>query len=370
METLNNTARIPHILGSKLQMASGRTVDIFAEEEDKFVFYGNDIVLERSRPITTYNTILFLQIINFYQQFVEKRELIDNEDYKFSFTNDDRNKHIKDVKESCLHGENKDLFLTLGKDEKLNYIDKLIQEKKDNELLEETNNKMYLNTDKNIKINIDTGMLLRSRGTRSSLNTRTYIFNSLRELQSTTMTWYILPDSLKKEFVKIKSNKSYGEYKEELTKFFMRNKGKCKIQVRNLIERTNAEDDLKKMDIQINKGFLDLADKSKFFNYSKMNNLKSNSAKMFYFFLTFNYKEKMTKDYLYDILDLNYSKASRNLEKAKEVINELIEKEVLTKTSCYDTKTKMFSIYLTPEEKKKMGYESRIKYSKRRGTRK
>jgi hypothetical protein len=129
----------------------------------------------------------------------------------------------------------------------------------------------------------------------------------------------------------------------------------------------NVNDDASIITVKINKGFLDFCDDSKYFNFDYFTSIKTDAAKNFYFNACFSYKEKLSKEYIYDLMDLNAERDDRNLTRAKKAIEELKKCDLLTEDSGYDRQTKMFNIKFSDEEKKKQGLVQQQKYSSKGG---
>ncbi|BFU77296.1 hypothetical protein ALC152_05110 [Arcobacter sp. 15-2] len=356
---LNNTVKFPNLLG-KIDLETSRVMENVLEE--KYSFNGNNIVLERKNNISTNDMILLLQLIESSQKM--NSELVMNDNYKTTYTDDERSSYISSVKKYCLEGEGREIYQSFKDDKegRLAYISKLVQERLDKDNLEKY--KMYFESDENYKLKVDIGMLLKARNLVNKVENRAVIVNSLENLFGTVIKFYFLNEDLSNDFKKIKQNKTYSEWKDEVKSHFIKNKRKSKMFLRHLIEKMNVSEDYKVVEIELNRGFVDYCSTSRFYNYEHLINLKGNSAKALFFYISFNYKEFMTKDLMFDVMDLNYARADRNLAKAKESINELIEKGILTKSSGYDRKNKRFVIKLTASESKKLGYVNRIKYSK------
>ena len=357
---LNNTLKFPSILG-KIDLETSKVVKNVLE--DKYTFNGNKVVLEKKNNISTFDMILLLQLIESSQKI--NSEMVSKEDYKTSYTKEERSDYLSFVKKYCEEGEGKETYDSLKNDKegRLSYISKLVQEKLDDDNLEKY--KMFAESSENYKMKIDVGMLLKARNLSNKVENRAVIVNSLENLFSTVIKFYFLNEDLSNDFKKIKQNKQYSEWKVDIKSHFLKNKRKSKMFLRHLIEKMSVSEDYKVINIELNKGFVDYCSSSRFYDYNSLVNLKGNSTKAFYYYVSFNYKEFMSKELMFDVMNLNYSRADRNLAKAKEAITELISKNILTKDSGYDRKMKRFVIKLTLSESKKLGYTRRIKSSKR-----
>lgn len=375
---LNNICRFPSLLGGKLSF-SNRVNNIKINDkkeiikdynndfkDNKFFFSGNNVVLEKSREISTFDILLLLQIIETHQKYKDNSLLVTNENYEHTYDENDKKKFLDEIKKYC-EGEGKNEYRAVSSNERKRkeYLADLLQKKVDESNYNEY--KMYADSEESYLIDIDVSVLLKARGLRNQIENRMIIESSLNNLFNTSLTYYFLNDSLVQKIKDIKKNKQYKDWKFEVKEYFIKNRFKSKRFYRHIIEHMKMSEDLKTLKVRINKGFLDFCDSSKLFNFEKLTRLKSHSAKAFYINSCFSYKEKLTKEYIYELMDLNSDREDNNLSKAKKAIDELKSVNFLSDESCYDKANKMFIIKFTDEEIKKQGLVQQKKYSYKKG---
>lgn len=369
---LKNNCKFPPILGGKIRLSSNtkeedvsNIIDINSEDfvDKKFFFSGNSVVVEKSREISPHDILLLLQIIEFHQKFKNESVVTISDKFEHTYSQEDKEKYIDLIRSYC-QGEGKEAFQAVKNDEeaKARFLADLFQSKVDEENY--NNFKIYANSKESYSIKIDVADLLKARGLRNQIENRKVVENSLKRLFNTSLVYYFLNETLQNKIKDIKKNKKYKEWKDEVKTCFYKNKHKSSRFYRHIIEAMNVNDDASIITVKINKGFLDFCDDSKYFNFDYFTNIKTDAAKNFYFNACFSYKEKLSKEYVYDLMDLNSIRDCKNLEKAKKAIEELKKCELLTDDSGYDRKTKMFNIKFSEEEKKKQGLVQQQKYSK------
>lgn len=376
-KTLNNFCKFPSILGGKLNLSNTATslnefVDINSEDfvDKKFFFSGNSVVIEKSREITSFDMLLLLQILEFHQKYKTESVITDNELYKHSYTDEEKNKYLDYLKSYC-QNEGKEAYEESLKDleTKNRFLSNVIQMKVDEDNFKKF--KIYAESRESYSIAINVADLLKARRLRNQIENRKIVENSLRRLFSTDLVYYFLDEKLQIKIKDIKKNKHYKDWKDEVKECFYKNKHKSHRFYRHIIESMDVKNDASEIYVRINKGFLDFCDESKYFNFDNLIKLKSDSAKAFYLNACFSYKEILSKEYMYDLMDLKSERDCKNLEQAKKAIKELQLIDFLTKDSCYNKTTKMFNVKLTETEKIKQGLINQAKFTKaKRGKKK
>jgi hypothetical protein len=360
----NNIIRFPSILGSRFRVSTSKYVDNGQEitDMDNYIFYGNKIVLKfRGPALNAYDMWLYFQIIeNFQKKSVSIVSKVNYEEDEFISLKEKKllyEEYKEKYKKELFHmyGEEKKVFLKTKIDEEIEKRLKLIE--KD----------LYLNTKNSVMTKMCLDEVLKDRGLVNNIRSRESVFYSLEKLQSTGLTWFVLNEELSEDFKKIKAKHSnnYSLYKEELKSHFEKNKRKSNTYMRSLLEEVSLDEDFKTSTVKIDEGFYNLTLNSQFFNFSALKNIKGNMAKTLYVNISFAFKPKMTKEYLYEILCLSVDNREDNkLAQSKKAVEELIKVGVLEKTSGYDRESKSFNFSITDEYKLIMGLKSQIEYSK------
>lgn len=373
---LKNVCKFPPLLGGKIRLSNlsnkkdepTTIVDMRSENfvDKKFFFSGNSVVVEKSREISSFDVLLLLQIIEFHQKFKSESEITESDKFKYSFSENDKERYADYLRAYC-QGEGKEAYLEAAKDEETRrrFLADLVQSKVDEENYNKF--KIYANSKESYSIKIDVADLLKARGLRNQVENRKIVANSLRRLFNTNLTYYFLNEKMQGKIKEIKKNKHYSEWKDEVKEYFYKNKIRANMFFRHIIENMDISEQATTIYIKINKGFLDFCDDSRYFDFDPLMKIKSDAAKNFYLNACFSYKEKLSKEYVYDLMDLNSVRDCKNLEKAKKAIEELKKCDLLTEDSGYDRQTKMFNIKFSDEEKKKQGLVQQQKYSSKGG---
>ena len=359
---LNNHCNFPNILGSKLKITNlmkkiqnTTSFDVTVEEEsfrdnNKF-FSGNNVVIEQRRPVSSFDMLLLLQIVEYHQKY-KTSELIEHKEYKITLDQEDKDLYKNEIIVKCFDDINSEEYEKANsienEEQQREYILNLIQKKAD-----EQNRKkydMFAVEKENYFIEIDTAELLKQRGIRNKLENRIVIKNSLFNLLDNILSFYFFKDSVAEKIKEAKKGKKYAEWKDEVKDIFIKNKHKTKQFHRHILENMSTDEEYNTIKIQINKGFLDYCSESQHFDYSHLMNLKLGSAKAFFINSSFAYKEILSKAYVFDLMDLKYKLNSRNLIEAVNSINELIKVGFLDEKSRYDKSTGNFYIYQKREQ--------------------
>lgn len=363
---LNNHCKFPSIIGGKLKIMTNtkKNIDmslidreaIALIEEDSFrdrnlFFSGNSVVVESFRMLSSFDMLLLLQIVEYHQK-MRNSELIEHKEYKITLDQEDKDLYKNDVFVKCFDDINSEEYEKANsiedEDQQRQYILNLIQKKAD-----EQNRKkydMFAIERENYCIKIDVAELLQQRGLRNQIENREVIKNSLLNLFNTSFGFYFFKESISEKIAECKKGKKYIEWKEDVKEIFFKNRNRTKAFYRHVVEAIDIDNEIKNITIQINKGFLDYCQESRHFDYSCLLKLSLNSSKAFFINSSFANKEIISKEYLFDIMDLKYGQASKNLAKANEAIAELIEIGFLTKESRYDKSTGNFHIFQKREQ--------------------
>lgn len=283
---------------------------------------------------------------------MKNSEITEHKEYKLTFDDEDKDLYKDEVIVKCFDDVNSEEFDTYNsiedESEQKKYIYNLIQKKAD-----EQNRKkfdMFAISRENYCIKIDVAELLKQRGIKNQIDHRNVIRNSLLNLFNTSLGFYFFKDSVSEKIKEVKKGRKYIEWKEDVKDIFFKNRNRSKTFYRHIVEAIDIDQEINTITIQINKGFLDYCEESRHFDYSHLMELSLNSAKAFFINSSFAYKEILSKEYVFDIMNLNYKEKYRNLKKANEAIAELIEIGFLTKESKYDKETENFHIFQKREE--------------------
>lgn len=363
---LNNHCNFPTILGGKLKIMTNQknVVDlthidrdaIALIEEDSFrdrnlFFSGNSVVVESFRILSSFDMLLLLQIVEYHQK-MKNSETTEHKEYKITLDQEDKDLYKNEIIVKCFDDINSEEYEKANsienEDEQREYVLNLIQKKAD-----EQNRKkfdMYAISRENYCIKIDVAELLKQRGLRNQIENRAVIKNSLLNLFNTSLAFYFFKDSVSEKIKEAKKGRKYIEWKEDVKDIFFKNKIRSKTFYRHIVEAIDIDQEINTITIQINKGFLDYCEESRHFDYSHLFELNLNSAKTFFINSSFAYKEILSKEYIFDIMDLRFKENCKNLKKANEAIAELIEIGFLTKESRYDKSTGNFHIFQKREE--------------------
>ena len=238
--SLNNNLRFPSIIAGKIKFSTNRyNNETFCDEND-MLFSGDSVVIEKSNKITTFDMLLLLQIVEYYQKNKDKSMLINkNNTSELEFEKEDKDMYLKEIYNMC---ENKDSehnikYKSLQIEQKKQYIFNLLKEKIDNENYKKYN--IYPKTDDCYKLRIEVSELLKARGLKNQIENRKVIMNSLETLFSTYFKFYFLKDELKQKFKEVKSNKIYKEWKGEISELFQKHKSQQKIE-KHICRRSNT----------------------------------------------------------------------------------------------------------------------------------
>lgn len=356
----NNMIKFPSLLGARFRASTSKNI----ENVDNYIFYGDKVVLKiRNVTPSVYDMWLFFQLMEKFQK--ESVELVDTEnDFEDKEVSIEAKNEIKDR----MIEKYSDKRLVLGETKFKEFIMTKIKEEV-TARRDAIENKLYLKTNKAVSMTVSIPELIKDRGLTNSMKNRETIFNSLERLSGVGLTWFVLSDELTEEIQDVKKrHKGISEnYLPEVKTLFERKKHKSNIYIRTLLEKADINREMTTAKVKLEEGFFNMSMKSKSFDFSVLKEIKGNVAKTLYVNINFAYKQKMTKEYLYEILCLSPDNRDDNkLNTAKKAIDELINCNVLAKTSGYDRETKMFNFEVTDEYKRVMGLKSQTEYSKRK----
>lgn len=362
----NNTITFPTVLASRFRTnLTTDTVEIVGNE-DKFIFYGDKIVLKFAgiTPNTS-DMWLYFQIIEHFQK---RNYVLDDK------TEEEHNKYL----DNCLSLEAKKELFESYKLSYKNELDKIygVEEKKaflrnkiDLEIerrKQEIESILYITSKQNVVIDINISDLLKDRGLANDIHNKTVIANSLSRLSRVGIDWFIMNDKLVEEVKALKKsfNNNSSLYMNDLTALFKKRITKTDLYIRNLLEGVNITSNFSSAKIYLDKGFFDLTLRSQKFDFSILKTLKGNTSKTLFVNLNFAFKHSMTKEYLYSVLSLKEdTRDDKKLSTAKTAISELIKNNILTSESGYDKSTQTFKFFLTEDFYIKSGYKAKQSYS-------
>ena len=138
---LNNHCNFPNILGSKLKITNlmkkiqnTTSFDVTVEEEsfrdnNKF-FSGNNVVIEQRRPVSSFDMLLLLQIVEYHQKY-KTSELIEHKEYKITLDQEDKDLYKNEIIVKCFDDINSEEYEKANsienEDEQREYVLNLIQ---------------------------------------------------------------------------------------------------------------------------------------------------------------------------------------------------------------------------------------------------
>lgn len=365
--TNNNVIKFPRILGSRLRVNVSKNSTYKEDVEDitstdNIVFYGNKLVLKffGTEP-TVQDLWLYFQLIETFQKgkiSFENKDDTEFEDQELSKM--EKSKLIKEYFEFY----KKELSFIHTTEEKKAFLMLKVEEEIERRKIE-IEKILYLKSDKIVETKVDFVVLLKERGLTVNLNNKIVLANSLKRLTTLGLEWYILDDETENEFKKIKqshkNNSSF--YIEELKECFIKNISKFKVYFRTLLHDGCILDNHSTAIIRIDKGFFDLTLRSETFDFSVFKKLKGNVSKILYVNLVYAHKNIMSKEYLYNILNLEENRRDdKKLETSQNAIKELIKHKILDPKSGYDKDNKVFKIFLDEEFFLKSGLKAKFEY--------
>ena len=176
--------------------------------------------------------------------------------------------------------------------------------------------------------------IIKELGLKNQTKTRNAIIESFIYLYSLELNFFEIKPKALKEFKDIKGSKTYDQYIEGLYLWFNEHKKDLNyftVHFRKFIERlTISKSDSTGeivVNFSINKIFLEVLAGKKIsyqrFNYSPINQIKGNAAKLLYVQLTLAPKKNISEEYLFDLLDLK--KSRRKADKTRTVKKALDE---------------------------------------------
>lgn len=364
--TNNNIIKFPRMLGSRLRInvSKNNTNKQEIDEINSFnnmVFYGNESVLKfyGTEP-NLYDMWLYFQLIEAFQKgniSFENKEFIDCD----IETSQEAKQKLMDNYFDLYKNE---LTLFSTNKEKQEFLMSKVEieiERRKSEI----EKVLYLKSEQVVVVNVDFASLLKERGLTTNLNNKMALANSLKRLTTVGLEWYILDSETSEEFKKIKQKHKNNSslYLDELKECFQKNYTKSKNYFRTLLHDGCIKDNYSTGVIRIDKGFFDLTLKSETFDFSVFKKIKGNVSKILYVNLAYAYKSIMSKEYLYEILNLEQNRRDdKKLETVQEAIKELIKNNILDKSSGYDKTNKVFKIVLDEDFAEKSGYKQKHLY--------
>lgn len=359
---LINQCKFPAMIAGKMkltQVKSRKTdKDILSEEIDfelkenndfldkNLFFSGNTVVVEQRVPVSSFDLFLLLQIVEFHQK-MKNSVILENKKYKRTFDDEDKQLYKNEVLTKCFNDIDSveyETYNTLveNQEARKNYVLDLIQAKADEQNKIKWN--MFAIEKENYYIEIDVIELLKARKIKNQIENREVIRNSLLNLFDASFCFYFLKDSIAEKIKDCKKGKKYAEWKDEVREIFNKNKSRTKQFHRHIIESFDVDNEITKIKIQVNKGFLDYCEESRHFDYTPFAALKSHSSKAFFTNCYFEKKDCMSKEYVFDIMDLKHSIDSRNVKNAILALEELVKIGFLDEKTTYDKKSGNFYI--------------------------
>lgn len=335
------------------------------ESIGNLIFYGDKIVLEFTGIEPSVSDMwLYFQIIENFQKGDISYE--DKNDYEKSHVDNEISLKTKKklVDEYSILYKN-DIQKIFDTDERTNFIFEKV-EKEIERRKQKIEDYLYLSSNKNVVVDINISSLLKERDLDLDINNKLVIASGLKRLAKIGLNWYIMNDSLVEEVkaLKKKFNNNSSLYMNDLTVLFKKRISKTNLYIRQLIQGANVEDNYSIARVFLDKGFFDLTLRSQKFDFSILKQLKGNVAKTLFVNLNFAFKNSMTKDYLYSVLNLNEStRDDKKLATSKTAIQELIRNEILTPESGYDKTSQTFKFYLSESFFIKSGYKAKQEYS-------
>lgn len=367
MKTNNNIIRFPRLLGSRLRanVSKNNTHKQNFDEitsTDNIVFYGNKLVLKffGTEP-NVYDLWLYFQLIESFQKgniSFEDKEDLDSDDAEL-----DKKEKQKLIKEYAELYKKELSYISSTEDKKAFLVSKVEEEMERRKINIEKI--LYLKSDKVVETKIDFAALLKERGLTINLNNKIALANSLKRLITVGLEWYVLDEETEEEFKKIKQSYKNNSslYIEDLKACFSKNVSKLRVYFRGLLHDGYILDNYSTAVIRIDKGFFDLTLKSETFDFSVFKKIKGNVSKILYVNLSYAYKSVMSKEYLYEILNLEQNRRDdKKIETVKEAIKELVKNKILDEKSGYDKTNKVFKIVLDEEFSEKSGYKQKHLY--------
>jgi hypothetical protein len=381
--TNNNIIQFPRILGSRFRSNPNNknNTNINTENSfmfpsvddvdsiDNFIFYGDKLVLNfyGAEPSVS-DMWLYFQLIEAFQKtnisFENKDENSKKELEDKEISVSTKNELVREYKETY----KKELSYLDTIEEKNSFLRSKVDEEIERRKLE-IDRILYLNSPTNVVVDIDINMLLKERGLTVNLHNKESIVKSLGRLNSVCLGWYVLNDNLSEEFKQLKQkyNNNSSLYLEPLKDLFKRRIHKTSIYFRHLLNGVDISEEMSSARIRLNKGFFDLTLRSERFDFSIFKKLEGNTAKTLFVNLSYSFKNVMSKEYIYNILNLEEkTRDDKKLSTVRKTIDELIKNDVLSKNSGYDRTNKVFKLELTEEFYEKSGIKAKVEYTQKR----
>ena len=196
--------------------------------------------------------------------------------------------------------------------------------------------------------------IIKELGLKNQTKTRNAILESFVYLYSLELKFFEIKPKALKEFKDIKRDQTYNEYVEGLFSWFNEHKKDFNyftVHFRKFIERlTISKNDSTGefvVNFSINKIFLEVLAGKKIsyqkFNYSPINQIKGNAAKLLYIQLTLAPKKVVSEEYLFDLLDLK--KSRRDSDKRRTLKKAFEELKAVGFSYKYNDTLRQFNIY-------------------------
>ncbi len=306
----------PRYLGSKSIFSAQKRGNGSSE---RVLFLGEDFILEtfiNPALVKSFNENYQVANLTFQDNFILFK-IVEYVQKKFGYMFKD----IKENKENLIKFYQKD-FKNFNNDKDLiKYFKK------------QTSISFKLGREDYFSFSIKVNELIKLLGVTNETKTRQSILSSFIYLYSLDLKFYEIKEVALKELQKIKRGKNYAVYINELEEWFKLHKNDLNyftLHFRKFIDKLSIKKNERReieIECSINKIFLEVlaANKISFkhFELEPLQKIKGNSAKLLYIHLYFANKKILTKEYLFDILDL--SKKSLPKDKLKTLKNAFTE---------------------------------------------
>lgn len=200
--------------------------------------------------------------------------------------------------------------------------------------------------------------VLEALGLSNSSDNREMIIESILHLSSVNLKYSFLNEDYIPSYQAIKKGIFSKEYKEKMTSWYEaqkanKDKNKKIIDIehfRNLISNVTIDYDSEGIVIYFNinsfflENFYNPEIQAQFapINLTVFNSLKGNVSKLLFSNLVFAHKNKLSEEYLFDLLDLKAKDAKSKRQTIKKALDELVSAKVISKYSYED---KFFTFY-------------------------